>query len=169
MTTIKGLGSSKFSLKPSNQTDLGSPSTWPVWNVNPDKLGSGKLGDFDPDIAVRHNNDTGAYVSVFKATWSSNPNVDPFFTIGNMKRNLDVYTKDGSLIRSLGEDLSSVPAVTCGHPSKPVIFGGAAGGGSLFSALIDAVLLTAFSCLQNRVHAKVLFASFCRLSLACRA
>lgn len=85
-------------------------------------------GDWEPHVEVPHLNDTGAYVSVFKATWSSNPNVDPYFTIGSMDKALDIYSKEGKLVRQLNQGLQSVPAVTCGHPSKPVIFGGAAGG-----------------------------------------
>ena len=98
-----------------------------VWDLQPSSLSTTAFGDFDPDRSVYHDNNTGAYTSVFKATWSSNPMVDPYFTIGNMKRSLDIYSKDGKLIRKLDQGLTSVPAVTCGHPSLPVLFAGAAG------------------------------------------
>lgn len=74
-----------------------------------------------------------SYVSVFKATWSSNPDVHPYFTVGNMgrgrqKKGVDVYDREGRHIRSFTDGLSNVPAVTCGHSSQPTIF--AAGGES---------------------------------------
>ena len=98
-----------------------------VWDINPSKLSSTDFGDFEPDRSVYHDNNTGAYTSVFKATWASNPTVDPYFTVGNMKRSLDMYGKDGKLIRKLDQGLTSVPAVTCSHPSLPTLFAGAAG------------------------------------------
>lgn len=98
-----------------------------VWDMNPSQLDPDDLGSFKPHHSVYHDNNTGAYTSVFKATWSSNPVVEPYFTIGNMKRKLDIYTKDCKLIKSLEDGLTTIPAVTCGHPSQPALFGGAAG------------------------------------------
>lgn len=98
-----------------------------VWDVNPSQLDPDDFGDFKPKHSVYHDNNTGAYTSVFKATWSSNPIVEPYFTIGNMKRCLDVYTKEGKLITQLSDGVTTIPAVTCGHPSQPALFGGAAG------------------------------------------
>lgn len=95
--------------------------------MNPSKLDEDDFDDFEPRNSIYHDNNTGAYTSVFKATWSSNPIVEPYFTIGNMKRCLDVYTKEGKLITQLSEGVSTIPAVTCGHPSQPALFGGAAG------------------------------------------
>jgi len=85
------------------------------------------LGKFQPAYSAYHDNNTGAYTSVFKATWTSNPSVEPYMTIGNMQRALDIYSKDGKLITKLTDGLTTIPAVTCGHPSQPAIFGGAAG------------------------------------------
>lgn len=106
---------------------LSQPLT--VWNLHPNRLREKDLeNNFKPDYKVYHDNKVGAYVSVFKATWAPNVRLEePFFTIGNMKRSLDIYDKKGRLISQHNQGLSSVPAVTAAHPSLPVFVGGAAG------------------------------------------
>ena len=74
-----------------------------------------------------HDNQTGAYVSVFKATWCANPDVEPFFHMGNMKHALDVYSAKGKLVRQFKQGIATTPAVTGMHPTKPTLVAGAAG------------------------------------------
>lgn len=65
----------------------------------------------EPSVQIPHNNQTGRYVSVFKAQWSRNPSVVPHFTCGNMKRHIDVFAYDGTQVAKLESDvLTAVPA-----------------------------------------------------------
>ena len=98
-----------------------------MWDVHPNKLSEKDLGDFTADHKISHDNETGAYVSVFKATWCPNPDVEPFFTVGNMKKHVDVYSREGKLIKKLGDGVETIPAVTAMHVSKPSLIGAAAG------------------------------------------
>ncbi|KAH9842704.1 WD40 repeat-like protein [Rhodofomes roseus] len=72
-----------------------------------------------PFSQLRHDCQTGRWVTVFKAQWSPNPDYYPHFTIGNMKRSLDIYSGRGELVARLADPtkISAVQAVTCSHPS----------------------------------------------------
>lgn len=63
---------------------------------------------FNPALKIRHNCQTGRYVTIFKAQWSQNTDLPPHFTvslrqalvlsvlifrqIGNMKKRVSVYS-----------------------------------------------------------------------------
>jgi hypothetical protein len=77
---------------------------------------------------------------VFKAQWSTSALPIPHFTVGDMKRFLDVYdTEKNTTTRKLydGEHVTAVPAITASHPSRAGRFYGATGAGkvSFFAAL----------------------------------
>ena len=100
------------------------------------------LGTLVPSDRILHNNQTGRYVSVFKARWHERPeNGFEKFCVGNMRRYLDrkdfsdfrgidVYSSKGELINHFSEPemITAVPAVVQFHPRKDWIVGGTASG-----------------------------------------
>jgi WD40 repeat protein len=99
------------------------------------------LGTLVPSERVLHNNQTGRYVSVFKARWHERPeNGVEKFCVGNMrrygvcesadKRGIDVYSSKGELINHFSERelITAVPAVVQFHPRKDWVVGGTASG-----------------------------------------
>lgn len=90
--------------------------------------------DFEPTRVVKHDNQTGRYVSVFKAQWSSNKAVVPHWTSGNMRRSIDIYAYNGSLLAQLYDSsaITAVPAITASHPNRPDRAYGGNGSGKLY-------------------------------------
>lgn len=84
----------------------------------------------EPAHIIRHNNQTGRWVTILKPQWQKNPKDGiQRFTIGNMNRFVDVYAADGSQLAQLGgEGISAVPAVAHFHPSMDWVAGGTASG-----------------------------------------
>lgn len=84
-----------------------------------------------PTNTIRHNCQSGRWVSVLKARWQKDP-VDGYqkFAIANMKRSIDVYDENGEIISQLydSEHLTSVPAVLAWHPTQNWIVGGTSSG-----------------------------------------
>ncbi|KAJ9476478.1 DNA damage-binding protein CMR1 [Pseudozyma hubeiensis] len=80
---------------------------------------------------IPHNNQTGKWLTMFRARWNQNPLLEPHFTIGSMTRRAEVYSADGTLLRSLWDEnlVTAVPAVTCMHPVLParLVTGNASG------------------------------------------
>lgn len=80
---------------------------------------------------IPHNNQTGKWLTLFRARWNQNPLLEPHFTIGSMTRRAEVYAADGTLLRSLWDEnlVTAVPAVTCMHPVRParLVTGNASG------------------------------------------
>ncbi|CAG8733025.1 7408_t:CDS:1, partial [Acaulospora colombiana] len=85
-----------------------------------------RVFNFDTDknlkssLIIPHDNNTGRWISVFRATWHPSPDVHPHFIIGNMKRSADVISGvNGELIWNLRDDekLTAIPAVNMFHPS----------------------------------------------------
>ncbi|THU89524.1 WD40 repeat-like protein [Dendrothele bispora CBS 962.96] len=72
-----------------------------------------------PFQRIRHNCQTGKWLTILRAQWSSNPEVYPHFTIGNMDHSLDIFSGKGELITKLADrsKITAVQAVTCTHPS----------------------------------------------------
>ncbi|KAK2466875.1 hypothetical protein APHAL10511_001133 [Amanita phalloides] len=72
-----------------------------------------------PFSRIRHNCQTGKWLSILRAQWSPNPDVYPHFTIGNMNHSLDIFSGRGELIARLSDDkrISAVQAVTASHPN----------------------------------------------------
>lgn len=98
--------------------------------------GSWKLGnDLDhkamaPSATIRHNNQTGRWVTILKPQWQEAPRDGiQKFVIGNMNRFVDVYTSSGEQLAQLGGDgITAVPAVAQFHPSQDWVAGGTASG-----------------------------------------
>jgi WD40 repeat protein len=90
----------------------------------------GQSIDLKPAHTVKHNNQTGRWVTILKPQWQKNPEDGiQKLTIGNMNRFVDVYASDGSQLAQLGGDgISAVPAVAHFHPSKNWVAGGTASG-----------------------------------------
>ncbi|KAM6500479.1 WD40-repeat-containing domain protein [Amanita muscaria] len=72
-----------------------------------------------PFNRIRHNCQTGKWLTILRAQWSPNPDVYPHFTIGNMNHSLNIFSCRGELITKLhdSERVSAVQAVTASHPS----------------------------------------------------
>ncbi|QPG75943.1 hypothetical protein FOA43_003329 [Brettanomyces nanus] len=83
-----------------------------------------------PTNTLKHNCQTGRWVSILKARWQSRPkdNIQKF-VIGNMNRYFDVFDRNGTQLAHLGHEyMTSVPAVACFHPTQNWIVGGNASG-----------------------------------------
>lgn len=84
----------------------------------------------DP-IRIPHNNQTGKWLTLFRAKWNQNPLLEPHFTIGSMTRRAEIYASDGTLLRTLWDEnlVTAVPAVTAMHPVLPgrLVTGNASG------------------------------------------
>lgn len=83
-----------------------------------------------PSNTIKHNCQTGRWVSILKARWQAAPK-DGFqkFVIANMNRYFDVFDRKGTQIAHLGDEyMTSVPAVSCFHPTENWIVGGNASG-----------------------------------------
>ncbi|KAF8163343.1 WD40-repeat-containing domain protein [Crassisporium funariophilum] len=72
-----------------------------------------------PFCHIKHNCQTGKWLTVLRAQWSPNPDAYPHFTVGNMDHSLDIYSCKGELVTQLvdRQRISAVQAVTCSHPS----------------------------------------------------
>ncbi|KAI0362290.1 WD40 repeat-like protein [Trametes cingulata] len=84
-----------------------------------------------PFSQIKHNCQTGKWLTILKAQWTTNPDVYPHFTIGNMDHSLDIFSCKGDHIAKLADKtkISAVQAVTCSHPSivERVVSGNASG------------------------------------------
>lgn len=83
-----------------------------------------------PETVVRHNCQTGRWVTILKPQWQRHPQDGlQKFCIGNMNRFVDVYGADGTQLAQLGGDgITAVPAVAVFHPTKDWIAAGTASG-----------------------------------------
>lgn len=87
------------------------------------KSKSWEVGDdaqnFVPTVKIKHNCQTGKWVSILKAHWHNSP-ADGIakFTIANMKRYIDVFAANGQQLAHLSHDsMTAVPAVVRFHPT----------------------------------------------------
>jgi len=71
-------------------------------------------------IQVPHNNQTGKWLTLFRARFNANPAVESHFTIGSMVRYAEIWSDEGTLLRSFYDEdyVTAVPAVTCTHPRR---------------------------------------------------
>ncbi|KAL8952500.1 MAG: hypothetical protein Q9222_001603 [Ikaeria aurantiellina] len=86
--------------------------------------------EMQPSTVVRHNNQTGRWVTILRAQWQLHPsdNVQRF-CIGNMNRFVDIYTSNGEQLAQLGgEGITAVPAVAQFHPTNDWVAAGTASG-----------------------------------------
>lgn len=83
-----------------------------------------------PTTVVRHNNQTGRWVTILRAQWQLHPEDGiQRFVIGNMNRFVDIYTGKGEQLAQLGgEGITAVPAVAQFHQSKDWVASGTASG-----------------------------------------
>ncbi|CAN6629182.1 DNA damage-binding protein Cmr1p [Trichomonascus vanleenenianus] len=87
-------------------------------------------GPFAPKVTLKHNCQTGRWVSILKARWQESP-ADGLhkFVIANMNRYLDIYAANGRQLAHLGDErMTAVPAVAVMHPTEPWLVGGSASG-----------------------------------------
>jgi WD repeat-containing protein 76 len=76
-------------------------------------------------VHVKHNNNTGRYITNFRAVWDPKCSV---VLIGNMNKKVDVLDGQGRELASIShEQCSAIPAVNVAHPSLALI---ASGNGS---------------------------------------
>ncbi|KAJ1966339.1 hypothetical protein IWQ62_002446 [Dispira parvispora] len=91
----------------------------------------GTTATLEEQSIIGHNNQTGRWLTMFRATWHPSPDVPPCFVVGNMKRYVDIYCgTTGKLVTQLydPERITAVPAVNAFHPSLPVIVSGNGSG-----------------------------------------
>ena len=96
----------------------------------PTKASLKEVADLEPEHVVRHNNQTGRWVTILRAQWQEQPEDGiQKFVIGNMNRFVDVYAGDGEQLAQLGgEGITAVPAVAMWHPAKEWVAAGTASG-----------------------------------------
>lgn len=84
----------------------------------------------EPAHIVRHNNQTGRWVTILKPQWQQRPRDGiEKFAIGNMNRFVDLFASDGSQLAQLGGDgITAVPAVAHYHPTMDWVAGGNGSG-----------------------------------------
>ncbi|KAI0807417.1 WD40 repeat-like protein [Fomes fomentarius] len=91
-----------------------------------------------PYSQIKHNCQTGKWLTILKATWTPNPDVYPHFTIGNMDHSIDIFSCKGDHIAKLADKskITAVQAVTCSHPSivERVASGNASGRCALWAS-----------------------------------
>ncbi|MCO5583349.1 hypothetical protein L7F22_037259 [Adiantum nelumboides] len=70
--------------------------------------------------SIRHNNQTGKWLTLFRARFNANPTVESHFSIGSMDRRAEIWAADGTLLRSFYDEdhVTAVPAVTATHPRR---------------------------------------------------
>ncbi|KAF3355807.1 hypothetical protein VdG1_06856 [Verticillium dahliae VDG1] len=103
--------------------DFTTASTWaPGHDIGADNMG--------PAVQVKHNNQTGRWVTILKPKWQLQPRDGiQKFTIGNMNRFVDVFAADGEQIAQLdGDGITAVPAVAHFHPTLDWVAGGNGSG-----------------------------------------
>lgn len=86
--------------------------------------------NLEPDVTIKHNCQSGRWVSILKSRWQENPRdgVEKF-VIANMKRNFDIYSRDGVMLAHFDDELmTSVPAVCTFHPTENWVVGGNSSG-----------------------------------------
>ncbi|PBK78215.1 WD40 repeat-like protein [Armillaria solidipes] len=78
----------------------------------------GPFGSSRPFSRIKHNCQTGKWLTILRAQWSPNLDAHPHFTIGNMNHALDIFSGKGELLARLSDSdrISAVQAVTCSHP-----------------------------------------------------
>ncbi|KAG8942914.1 hypothetical protein FRC04_003314 [Tulasnella sp. 424] len=92
-----------------------------VWDVAPSSLVlDTQLPKFAPTASVRHNCQTGRWLTVLKAQWMPSPDVYPHFVVGNMNQSLDIIGFNGEKIANLVDRnlVTAVQAVAGSHPSR---------------------------------------------------
>ena len=80
---------------------------------------------------ARHNNQTGRWITPFKAIWDpkSTSADDSRIIVGDMNRGLDIYDVTGGMLQNITSDyVTSQPAVSAAHSYHPIVISGNASG-----------------------------------------
>jgi len=83
----------------------------------------------NPTVAFYHNNNTGRWLSTFKAIW--HPRREDILFVGSMNqpRQIDVLSDKGTPYPSLkGEHLGSICSLIAYHPTQEIVIGGNSSG-----------------------------------------
>lgn len=88
------------------------------------------LAESPTEIAVRHNNQTGRWITTFKAIWDPKSTAESGRVIvGDMNRGIDVIDGSSGVTHNYtSEHLTAQPAVNAAHPSLDLIVSGNASG-----------------------------------------
>jgi WD40 repeat protein len=87
-----------------------------------------------PKRSVRHDNQTGRWLSTFTARWHPGLSDDgEIFVVGSMSRprSIEIYDHDGGLLREIrGDALTAVASRCCFHPdpNRLIVVGGNSSG-----------------------------------------
>jgi len=96
-----------------------------IYDTSDDKLNANHL---KPYKSITHNNQTGRWLTTFKAEW--HPRLDNVFFVGSMTqpRQIDAYSDQGDHFVFNGEHLASVCSIVKCHPSQDIVVGGNSSG-----------------------------------------
>lgn len=83
-----------------------------------------------PLTSIKHNCQTGRWVSILKSKWQVRPGDGlQKFVIANMNRAFDIYDQKGRILSHLTDErMTAVPAVAVMHPTENWCVGGSASG-----------------------------------------
>jgi len=86
--------------------------------------------EIEPEYVIRHNNQSGRWVTILKANWQDKPEDGvQKLVIANMNRGIDFYGEDGVQLAHLSDDnVTAVPSAARMHPSRTWVAGGTASG-----------------------------------------
>ncbi|KAH8146059.1 uncharacterized protein LAJ45_09981 [Morchella importuna] len=89
-----------------------------------------EVKEIEPAHVIRHNNQTGRWVTILRAQWQQTPPGGQHkFVIANMNRYLDIYSESGEQLAQLShESITAVPAVAQFHPTMDWVAGGTGSG-----------------------------------------
>lgn len=90
-------------------------------------------GLMTPKTSVRHDNQTGRWLSTFMARWHPSTMVGEMFIVGSMQkpRCIEIFGQDGKVLREVrGDALSAVASRCCFHPNadRLIVVGGNSSG-----------------------------------------
>ncbi|KAH0826908.1 WD40 repeat-like protein [Lanmaoa asiatica] len=91
-----------------------------IWELDAGKYDSSSVFPaFTPFGRIKHNCQTGKWLTPLRSVWSPNPDVYPHFTIASLDHSLHIYSCKGELVAKLSDParITATQAVTCSHPS----------------------------------------------------
>ncbi|KAI0397909.1 WD40-repeat-containing domain protein [Xylariaceae sp. FL0594] len=101
-----------------------------IYDMSDFKPGGAKTQALRPSATVRHNNQSGRWVTILKPQWQANPGDGvQKLVIASMNRFLDVYDAQGAQLAQLdGDGVTAVPAAAEFHPVNNWVAGGTSSG-----------------------------------------
>ncbi|KAG6334833.1 hypothetical protein ID866_4255, partial [Astraeus odoratus] len=80
-----------------------------LWELDAGKYDSSPVfPSFNPFKRIKHNCQTGKWLTILRAVWNPNPDVYPHFMVGNMQHSLDIFSCKGELIARLADRESAM-------------------------------------------------------------